>query len=190
MKELELQDTHHLRAAHTWLELGNHIQAEGELAKIAPPSDTHPQVLELRALICAYAFKWEECLKVASTLVDIAPERPFGWVHRSFALHKLKLNQAAYELLRPARDRFPEHWLICYNLACYACQLGRKQEACRWMEMAFGMGGPNAIKQMALEDPDLKAFWAELPGCNGATDGLGSMPLMEAGRMECLNRAD
>ncbi|MDB6112131.1 MAG: hypothetical protein JWR69_3881, partial [Pedosphaera sp.] len=162
----------------------------GELAKVAPPSDTHPQVLELRALICADALKWEECLMVDSTLVDIAPERPFGWVHRSFALHKLKRNQEAYELLRPARDRFPEHWLICYNLACYACQLGRKQEACRWMEMAFGMGGPNAIKQMALEDPDLKAFWAEIPGCNVAIDGLGSVPLVEAGRMECLKRAD
>ena len=184
MKELEPQDANHVRAAHTWLELGDHLQAEGELDQIAPRLHQHPQVLELRALICADAGRWGECLELTSTLVDMAPERPFGWIHRSFALHKLRRNQEAYDLLLPAVVCFPKHWLVCYNLACYACRLERKQEACKWMEMAFGMGGPDAIKQMALQDPDLKGFWAELPGGNADTDGRSPASLVEAAEVK------
>lgn len=52
-------------------------------------------------------------------------------------------------------DKFPDQWLIPYNLACYACQLGRLDEAREWFRRALTMGDGKAIKLEALNDPDL-----------------------------------
>jgi hypothetical protein len=35
----------------------------------------------------------------------------------------------AADLLVPAAVIFPKEWLIRYDLACYACQLGKREEA-------------------------------------------------------------
>jgi hypothetical protein len=45
VKPLDLPDIHHLRAAQGWLELGNHLEANEELEKIAPALRAHPSVL-------------------------------------------------------------------------------------------------------------------------------------------------
>ena len=45
-----------------------------------------------------------------------------------------------------------------YNLACYACLLGKKPEAKRRLVTAFKMD--KVWKQEALDDPDLKAMRA------------------------------
>lgn len=64
--------------------------------------------------------------------------------------------QAAFDLLRPAADRFPQDWLIAYNLACYTCQLRQMDTACEWLLRAAGEGDRKQILQMALDDPDLR----------------------------------
>jgi hypothetical protein len=53
-------------------------------------------------------------------------------------------------------------WNIPYNLACYACQLGKHEEAWEWLEDTFDLGNSKTVKLMALEDPDLEPFWAEI----------------------------
>lgn len=88
--ELQSPDTFHLLAAHGWLELGNHLEANQELEKIAPQMRAHPQVLEVRWQIYAAARKWEPALDIASALITLVPDSPIGWVHRSFCLHELK----------------------------------------------------------------------------------------------------
>ena len=62
----------------------------------------HPDVLEVRWQVYAKAGKWEPCVDIGNALVKTAPERPFGWVHRSFALHELKRTKEASDLLVPA----------------------------------------------------------------------------------------
>ena len=42
-----------MRAAIGWLELGNHAEAGEEIARIAPEMLEHPDVLEVRWMICA-----------------------------------------------------------------------------------------------------------------------------------------
>ena len=44
MTSLNPQDLMRLRAAEGWLELGNHVEADAELAQIALPGRTHPDV--------------------------------------------------------------------------------------------------------------------------------------------------
>jgi len=162
VKSLEPPDTFHLSAALGWLGLGNWREAQEELEKITPSFHAHPDALETRWEIYARAGKWDECVNIGYALVRAAPERSFGWIHRSFALHELKRTPEAVDLLVPAAFHFPNEWLIRYNLACYACLLENHQEAREWLKFAFDLGGAKKIKLLALNDTDLRTMWAEI----------------------------
>jgi hypothetical protein len=51
LKPLEPPDTHYLRAAQGWIELGNPLEAGKELEHITPAQSVHPEVLKVRAKI-------------------------------------------------------------------------------------------------------------------------------------------
>jgi tetratricopeptide (TPR) repeat protein len=164
MTLLEPPDTHYFAAALGWLELGNLTEARAELAQIGPVQQNLPDVLELRWLICAAEKNWEEGLKVSRTLLNCAPERVSGWLHQAYALRRVPEGtvRRAWEVLLPAFDRFPEEFLIPYNLACYACQMQDLETARLWLHRATKICGKAKIKQMALADADLEPLWAEL----------------------------
>ncbi len=162
MKSLETSDLHHLQAAEGWLELGNHLEANEELEKITPQVRAHPMVLVVRWKIYAQARKWDVCVDLAEALVKLAPDDPFGWIHRSYALHELKRTQEAWDRLLPAVEKFPSEWTIPYNLACYACQLGNLPEAKRWLQKALQIEDASKLKLMALDDPDLEPLWKNI----------------------------
>jgi hypothetical protein len=68
----------------------------------------------------------------------------------------------AWELLRPAHDRFPDEFLIAYNLACYAAQMGRIDEAWEWLGRASANNRRAAVRALALRDDDLRELWPRL----------------------------
>lgn len=70
----------------------------------------------------------------------------------------------AWDTLLPVADQFPHVQAITYDLACYACQLGRLVEAQDWLARAFAGRDSERWKLMALEDPDLEPLWKEIPG--------------------------
>ncbi len=153
---LQPPDTHHLSAAVGWLELGNASEAEAELKKISRRQQRNPDVLEVTWSIYGKQEKWEECVTVAKALTDVAPTDSFGWIHLSFALHELKKTQQAYNNLNTVMDRFPNEWLMRYNMACYACQLGNREEAQEWLDEAGKLKrDKKGIREMAKSDPDL-----------------------------------
>jgi Flp pilus assembly protein TadD len=80
----------------------------------------------------------------------------------AFALHELKRTAEAEVLLLPALDKLPKEPTIAYNLACYACVLGRVEEARRLLERAITVSGKHGseVKLMALDDVDLAALWS------------------------------
>jgi predicted Zn-dependent protease len=164
MQTLEPPDTHYFSAAIGWLELGSPSEARAELAQISPAFQDHPDVLEARWLIAAEERKWEEGLEVAQTLLQRAPKRSSGWLHQAYALRRVPDGGVvrAWEALLPASDRFPKEPLIPYNLSCYACQMQELDTARLWLKRAAAIGGPEKIKQMALQDPDLEPLWAEI----------------------------
>jgi tetratricopeptide (TPR) repeat protein len=139
MKQLRPPDILHLQAAQGWLELGNHAEANAELEKITPQLRAHPDVLQVRRAIYAAAEKWEPAVEVARTIAQVLPDSPFGWIHWAFGLHELKRTEEARSVLLPVLDRFRTEYLMRYNLACYACQLGNLKEAWRWLEKAIDM---------------------------------------------------
>jgi predicted Zn-dependent protease len=156
MNPLEPPDTHYLSAAEGWLELGNPAEAAGELDRLPASIQEHPQVLRLRWRIGAASKQWEECIRIATRLIELEPEETFGWVHRSFSLHELKRTAEAHAALAPMACKFPNDFVVPYNMACYSCQLGRLKEARLWLKQAMKIAGADTIKKMAKDDPDLR----------------------------------
>jgi tetratricopeptide (TPR) repeat protein len=166
MQLIEPPDIHHLRAALGWLGLGNCAEAEVELEKISLENRKHPEFLEVRWQWCAKAGKWDIGVTVAEEMVSVAPEAAGGWLNRAYALRRAKGGglQMAYAALRPAADKFPKEALICYNLACYCCQMDNLPEAREWFGKALKLGEAKVIRKMALADDDLKPLWKEIKG--------------------------
>ena len=151
MRQLEPPDSFHLNAAQGWWELGNSLEADAELDKITATHRTHPLVLEIRWQIYAKAGKWEACVDLGEAIVEAAMDLPEGWIHRSFALHRLGRTQEAADKLEAAADLFPSVWLIPYNLACYACQLGKRGDAWEWLTDALDLApDKDTVKVMAF----------------------------------------
>lgn len=164
MQRLEPPDTHFLSAALGWRGLGNLREARAELAQISAEQQTHPDVLELRWVLCAEENRWSEALTAAAALKQHAPQRSSGWLHHAYALRRSPEGgiKQAWEALLPAFDKFPRNSTIPYNLSCYACQMQQYEEARIWLQRAFQVGGKKKIKQMALIDPDLAPLWNEI----------------------------
>jgi hypothetical protein len=159
-----------------WLLLDNPCEALLELNRIQTPHQKHPDVLELHWTIRARQADWISCLKTGQTLVDVAPERVSGWIHRAYALRRVEGGglQRAFEALLPAADRFPDETIIPYNIACYACQNRDLPAARDWLtralEIAARLGEKPRWIELALQDPDLQPLWPEIRQTDSSDD--------------------
>lgn len=142
-------------AADGWVDLGDAAEAARELGRVSRTGQRHPDALEVHWRVLALLGEWGNALKIATAVVSAAPDRPAGWIHRSYTLHELKRTAEALDTLIPAADRFPEEPIIPYNLACYACQLGNVPMAKQWLRKAANLRGREAIQKLAKDDTDL-----------------------------------
>jgi predicted Zn-dependent protease len=167
MEQLPHPDNLHLEAALGWLMLGDPASAKEELAKLTPASREKPDVLEVEWSLHAATNSWASAYEAAERLVRQAPSRSYGWIHRAYAARRMPgggLAQA-WDALRPAAEKFPKVFLIPYNLACYAAQMGRLEEAWQWLQRAAEISDtPEKVVNMALADSDLKPLWPKLMG--------------------------
>jgi tetratricopeptide (TPR) repeat protein len=166
MPPLEPPDIHYLSAAVGWMELGNLVEAEGDLNRISAEEQCHPDVLEVRWIILAQTKRWKAALGIARVSLKLAPNRCSAWLHQAYALRRTTKNglKLAWDALLPAYEKFPREATIPYNLSCYACQLDQLEEARLWLRRALKIGNKARIKQMALDDPDLQPLWDEIRG--------------------------
>ncbi len=162
MHDLPHPDAQHLEAAEGWLGLGSWREASAELEQIQPQFRVHPSVLEQRYKIHAAAKRWDLAVTVAEAVRELLPDQPWGYFYTAFALHELKRTLDAYDALKSVVEKFPGEQIMRYNLACYACQLGRLEEAVHWLKQALALAGKNDIRQLALEDPDLAPLWVRI----------------------------
>lgn len=149
-----------LLAAQGWLELGDWESAHDELEEIDPDFRTHPDVLQLSVEIYVAAELWDDVIEVAGTLAIQLPKNSFGHVHLASALHSLNRTKEAWETLLRVADKFPDQWIIPYNLARYAAQLDDLVAARDLLAQAFSLGDSKALKLAASEEPDLAPLWA------------------------------
>ena len=167
---LDPTDLHRIRAAEGWLELGLAEEALTELAYLKVNLGEHRLIYFLLDQLDQHLKleAWDEVYAVAETLVCIGPDELDGWVHRAYAARR-KPNgslQAAWDALHPAAEKFPDELIIPYNLACYACQLGRLDSAREWLGRALTLAIKQAIghqfRLMALADRDLTPLHEEI----------------------------
>ena len=161
MKALSPPDSLYLNSAKGWYLLGNLKEADTELDRLPISVQTHPDVLEVRFAIYARSRKWPTCMAIATTMLGVAPDRPTSWINSATVLHALNETHAAWNTLYKIMDRFPKVPLIPYNLACYACALGRFVDSCDMLEKAIKLGG-NEMVSMARVDPDLQPLWVQI----------------------------
>jgi hypothetical protein len=161
---LTAPELHALNAALGWLGLGLFVDAQQELNSLSLPAQTHPRVLDVQFAIYGETGAWEAAFAVAETEVKLQPGRSGGWVHRAFAARRRPQGslEEAFRLLRPAFDQFPNQVVIPYNLACYRAQQAQMEEAWQWFAAALERGQLAPLKEMALQDNDLKALWPRI----------------------------
>jgi tetratricopeptide (TPR) repeat protein len=166
MKQFEPPDIHHLRSAEGWLELGNHLEAEEELEKIAPRLREHPAVLSVKYDVHAKAVEWDYAAEIAGRLVKSMPDQPQVWLCLAYATRRKAGGGIpdAKQILIEAETKFPAEYLIRYNLACYECQLGNLKSAMKWLKKAIELARETDIRMMALRDPDLEPLRREIAG--------------------------
>jgi len=164
MQRIEPPESHCISAALGWLELGLPAEAATELDRLPAVLQRHPDVLEIRWAIAVALQRWDDGLQAAAALLEVAPDRPTGWLHRAYALRRVPQGglPQAWQALLPAAEKFPAEMLIPYNLACYACQLQRLDEARDWLRRALKLGQPEQVKALALGDKDLEPLWEEI----------------------------
>lgn len=139
-------------------------EAEAEFARISPDLRNRPEVLELQWAIHAANKNWTAGLETAQKLLHVSPDLVSGWLHLAYAWRRVPGGglQAAWEALLPAATKFPEEETVSFNLACYACQMAKLDEARVWLRRAMRSGGTEHIRAMALADSDLKPLWDEI----------------------------
>jgi predicted Zn-dependent protease len=160
--KFDLYTQRQLDAAEGWLGLGDWVEASEELKQIRPELGTHPVVLQVQWNIYAQAKQWESAAALAAGLARTLPDDSWGCIHWAYGLHELKRTEEARTVLLPCADKFPDQYLIRYNLACYECQLGNLAKAWLWLEQAMTLAGRKPVRKMALEDSDLKPLWEQI----------------------------
>jgi Flp pilus assembly protein TadD len=162
MDAIESADRHILNAVQGWLELGNSREALAEFERLSPGLQTQPEGLALRWRILAAQKDWARGLEVARRLIAAAPDDPAGWIHQSYCLHELKRTEEAWNQLLAVASRFSEIPTVAYNLACYACRMGRPAEARPWLRAAAKLVGRKRLREMARDDADLAPMREEI----------------------------
>jgi Flp pilus assembly protein TadD len=164
MTELDFTLAHKLNAVLGWLELGSVREARAELDSIPAEYSKRPEFLEIRWLLQAREKAWDEALHTAEQLLEVSPDNVVSWLHRSYAMRRASSGgvEKAAVALRPAVEKFPKEATIPYNLACYACQMGKLDEARAWLSEARKRGGKRKVHMMALNDSDLEPLWPEI----------------------------
>lgn len=136
--------------------LGNSQEALREFDQISPEGKKTPEALVILWEIHAQLCDWQKAIEIADRLIESMDHQPDGYIKRAYALHELKRSREAWDTLHPISSQFTGNWLIPYNLACYAAQLGKPTEALKWFRRAIRVGNERELMAMALNDPDLE----------------------------------
>ena len=152
---MDTPDIHFLRAAEGWLELGNPAEARLELARVSPANQSHSDVLCARWHIEERSHHFDACVEIARAMIHANAKDPRGYMNLSNALFFAGKTELAYQHGLEAAARFPSDPAQPYNMACYACHMGRIDEAKSWLHRAMALGDSKTVQNWARNDPDL-----------------------------------
>ena len=135
-------------------------RARSELDGVPAPLRTVTPYLDLALRLALAQEDWPAAIRAARDLVQRAPDDAGYLVQLAYATRRAEGIEPARFILEEARKKFPDVAVISFNLACYACQSGRNDQALTHLGRAFKLD-PHC-REMALEDEDLKPLWPKL----------------------------
>lgn len=155
-------DQIHMLATEGWLELRSPGEAAREIAEVSGLQQEHPDVLRMRCLILQAAKEWKGLAILATAVCDRFPQIVSSRIGLAEAQHRMGRTDRAWKTLLSAAAKFPDRYLVAFNLARYACRLGDLKGARVWIDRAFYLGDFAAVKEMAMEEPDLQSLWPDI----------------------------
>lgn len=150
-----------LQRCEGFLDLNMAVRARAEWNVIPPEYQDHPSAQHTLLHLLSREKNWQSAREVAVRFHARSPEDPASWIQLAYTTRRAQSMEAARQILETARPRFPGVSVIPYNLACYACQSGRLEEARKLLSEAAQMD--EKALRLAAEDDDLRALWPELP---------------------------
>ena len=159
-------DVAYLRAVG-FLELGMPEDALSELDELSAEQRSSPAALHLKVDALFRLKDWTAAREICLPMLEIHPDDPGWWIQAAYATRRAESVAAAEPILRTAIELHPNHGLILYNLACYACVQGRHDEA-RGLLMRADTEDRGNILAMAARDPDLIPILPWIIGQRGA----------------------
>lgn len=142
-----------LAAALGWIGLDNPDEARAELDALPPDCAGQRDVLACRLALASSRDEWASSRDLAEALVMREPEEPQWIISLAYATRRCRSLPEAEAILRAARPRFPQDAILPYNLACYAAQQGRLDEARTLLAEAAALD--ESVMDLAATDPDL-----------------------------------
>jgi hypothetical protein len=76
--------------------------------------------------------------------------------------HRPGHNQGAARIGLLCCRKFPHDYCLHYDLARYACKLGKLKEALHSLEFAFNCPATDDLRSNALDDPALEQLWENI----------------------------
>lgn len=149
-----------LQRCDGFLDLGMTDRARTELQALPAAWRDHPAARRLQLRLHLDRKEWADARDTARALRDAEPTAPEAWVMLAFATRRATGLGDAEAVLNEAARRFPSVPVIRFNLACYACQDGRLDDARRFLHQAFLLD--RSFRDTAIEDEDLRPLWDEV----------------------------
>lgn len=119
------------------LKNGRSLEAGIKIERISPDMRTHPDVLKLRYEIFRHEHRWHAAFDTAVAYSKKRPDDVEGWIGQAICLHEMKLSQRALNTLLHIVDRFPTSEEIPFYISSFTCELGRLEQAKRWLFKAL-----------------------------------------------------
>ena len=141
-----------------YYELGMWDEALAEVDEIegkgaSPTPATRLEFNELRLVVYQGAKRWAAMRELAEASAEQEPSRASWFISWAFALRREESIPAARAVLERAQRLHPAEALIPFNLACYAAQTGKLDEARLFLARALKLDPE--LEQNARDDDDL-----------------------------------
>jgi tetratricopeptide (TPR) repeat protein len=156
VEKLPADDRIVLDWARECLDQGSSLEAGVKLERVSAAHRNHPDVLRLRCDIYRAESRWHAALEVAKTWAKADPGDVAAWEAQAACLEEMKLYQQAADVLLPLAQRFASRPDLPYQLARLASQMGRLEEAQRWLFKALDVGDKSRLAARALADNALQ----------------------------------
>ena len=148
-------DEFHFKAALVCLTELRPKEAAKHLEELSNEARTYSFFHALSENIFMATGDWQRLIDLGQQRTKRTPDESRGWIIQGIGLEKMGKIQEAYSLLLEVLPKFSKDFFVHYNLACFACRLGRKDEAWSLLKSSFSMTTPETFERWTLSDDDL-----------------------------------